>query len=49
MAAEMDKNFRQTEILSKMLSCDHEKSIPEILKEMPNEKIIQSFYTENES
>ncbi|MBC3797859.1 GH3 auxin-responsive promoter family protein [Acetobacterium tundrae] len=40
----MNKNFKQTEILAGIFSDNAQKSIPGILKEMPNEKLIQSFF-----
>ncbi|WP_170253867.1 GH3 auxin-responsive promoter family protein [Acetobacterium paludosum] len=40
----MNKDFKQAEILGGIFSANAQKSIPETLKEMPNEKLIQSFF-----
>ena len=40
----MEKNLMQTETFKEIISGNIQKSIPEILKEMPNEKLIQFFF-----
>lgn len=40
----MAEERKPDEILNAILAGSEDKSIPELLKEMPNEKLIKSFY-----